>query len=82
MKFIQKKIGKKNDSPYITEIDENDKKRKTKNQYVTVLTEFFSEMGIYRGRIVPLNVEKKSELFKSLTSDLLLWGKSLKLLTI
>ena len=33
------------------------KKRKTKNQYATLLT-VFSGMGIYRGQIVPLNVEK------------------------
>ena len=50
-KFIKKKIGKKNNSPNITEIDENGKKRKIKNQYVTLLTEFSAKWTSTEGRL-------------------------------
>ena len=35
-----KKIGKKNNSPNVTEIDENGRKTRDKNQYVMLLKEF------------------------------------------
>ena len=57
-KFIKKKIGKKNNSPNITEIDENGRKTKDKKSICNAFNRVFSEMGIYRGKIVPLNVKK------------------------
>ena len=57
-KFIKKKIGKKNNSPIITEIDENGRIRKDKKSICHAFNRVFSKMGIYRGQIVPLNVKK------------------------
>ena len=52
MQIHSKKIGKKNNSSNITEIDENGKKkRKTKNQYVTLLTEFPAKWASTEGRL-------------------------------
>ena len=63
-KFITKKIGKKNNTPNITEIDENGKKTKDKKSICNAFNRVFSEMGIYRGQIVPLNVEKIERTFQ------------------
>ena len=63
-KFIKKKIGKKNNSPNITEIDENGRKTKDKKLICNAFNRVFSEMGIYRGQIVPLNVEKIKRKFQ------------------
>ena len=62
--FIKKKIGKKRNSPNITEIDENGKKTKNKKSIFKAFNRVFSEMGIYRGQIVPLNVEKIERTFQ------------------
>ena len=64
--FIKKKFGKKNNSPNITEIDENGKKTKDKKSICNALNRVFSEMGIYRGQIVPLNVEKIEQTFQEI----------------
>ena len=58
LKFIKKKIGKKNKSPNITEIDENGRKTKDKKRICNAFNRVFSEMGVYRGQIVLLNVKK------------------------
>ena len=63
-KFIKKKTGKKNKSPNITGIDENGRKTKDKKSICNAFNRVFSEMGIYRGRIVPLNVEKIERKFQ------------------
>ena len=63
-KFIKKRIGKKNNSSTITEIDENSRKMKDKKSICNVFNRVFSEMGIYRGQIVPLNVEKIEQKFR------------------
>ena len=59
-----KKIGKKNNSPNITEIDENGKKTKDKKSICNAFNRVFREMVIYRGHIVPLNVEKIERTFQ------------------
>ena len=64
MEIHQKKIGKKNNSPNITEIDENGKRAKVKKSICNLLIRVFSEMGIYRGQTVPLNVEKIERIFR------------------
>ena len=63
-KFIKKKIGKKNNSSNITEIDENGRKTKDKKPICNAFNRVFCEMGIYRGQIVPLNVEKIDRKFQ------------------
>ena len=63
-KFIKKKIGKKNNSPNITEIDENGRKTKNKKSICNAFNRVFSEMGIYRVQIFPLNVEKIERKFQ------------------
>ena len=63
-KFIKNKIGKKNNCPNITEIDENGRKTKDKKSICNALNRVFCEMGIYRGQIVPLNVEKREQKFQ------------------
>ena len=50
-RFIKKKIGKKNNSPNFTETDENGLKSKTKNQYVTLFTEFSAKWASTEGRL-------------------------------
>ena len=57
-KLIKKKLGKNINSPNITEVDENGRKTKDKKSICNAFNRVFSEMGIYRGQIVPLNVEK------------------------
>ena len=47
-------------------------KRKTKKSICNAFNRVFCEMGIYRGQIVPLNVEKIERKFPSLTLNLLL----------
>ena len=53
-----KKFGKKNNSPNITEIDEIGKEKKDKKSKFNAFNRIYSEMDIYSGQIVPLNVEK------------------------
>ena len=50
-KFIKKIIGKKNNSPNITETDENGKKMKDKKSICNAFNRVLSEMGIYRGQM-------------------------------
>ena len=59
-----RKNGKKNNSPNITETDEHGKKRNTKKSICNLFNSDFSEMGIYRGQIVPLNVGKIERKFQ------------------
>ena len=63
-KFIEKKIGKKNNIPNISEVDENGRKTKDKKSIFNAFNRVFSKMGIYRGQIVPLNVEKTERKFQ------------------
>ena len=59
-----KKIGKKNNSPNITEIDENGKKTKDKKTICTAFNRVLSKMGICRGQIVLMDVEKIERKFQ------------------
>ena len=63
-KFIKKKIGEKNNSPNITEMDDNERKTTDKKSICNACNRVFSEMGIYRGQFVPLNVEKVEQKFQ------------------
>ena len=63
-KSIKEKIAKKNSSPNITEIDENGRRTKGKKWVCSAFNIVFSKMGIYRGQIVPLNVEKIEQKFQ------------------
>ena len=66
MEIQKKEIGIKNNSPDITEINDNHQKnKKTKNQSVLRLTVFPAKRAPYRGHVVPLKVEKKSKVFES-----------------
>ena len=62
-KFIKKK-KRKNNSPNITEINEIGRKTKDKKSICNAFNRVFSEMGIYRAQIVPLNVEQMEQKFQ------------------
>ena len=63
-RIIKKKIGKKDNSPNITEIDENGRKTKDKKSICYAFNRIFYEMGIYRGQTVPLGVDKIERKFQ------------------
>ena len=64
MEIQQETKGKKNKSPNTTEIDEKGRKTKDKKSICNAFNRVFCEMGIYRGQIVPLNVEKTERKFQ------------------
>ena len=51
-------------SPNINETDENGQKTKEKKLISNAFNRVFSEMGIYREQVVPLNVEKVEQKFQ------------------
>ena len=53
----------KNFSPNITKTDEKCQKTNNKILSLTLLSTFFGEFSIYRGQVVPLNVEKMNEFY-------------------